>query len=201
MHLQSVTAPTGELISLAEAKASSRVDHETDNALITRLIAAAIAHLDGKNGTLNRALLTQQWALSLDGFPGQSGYHDACRITLPLPPLQSIQSIGYVDSDGANQTIAAEDYQLVTSAEPGYVVPAYGKSWPLARSQPEAVTISFTAGYGDAAANVPEPIRHAILLMVGAWYEHREEMVIGQTPNLIPLGARALLDPFKIWSL
>ena len=37
--------------------------------------------------------------------------------------------------------------------------------------------------------------------MVGAWYEHREEMVAGQTPILIPLGARALLDPFKIWVL
>lgn len=194
MGLSLAAAPSGDVVSLSEAKAALRVDTTDEDPLIIRLVAAATTRLDGADGLLGRALLTQQWALTLDGF---TGLGDG-RIILPLPPAQSVDSIVYVDAAGADQTMASGDYQVVTSAEPGYVVPAYGTSWPSARCQPDAVTVTFTTGYGAQAADVPDTIRQAILLMVGTWFEHREAVVIGQTPAVVPMSADALLAPHRI---
>jgi hypothetical protein len=47
-----------------------------------------------------------------------------------------------------------------------YLLPAYGSAWPWATSQADAISISFTAGYGDADTDVPENIRTAIALGV-----------------------------------
>jgi hypothetical protein len=46
-------------------------------------------------------------------------------------------------------------------------LPVYNSSWPSVTARADAVTIEFTAGYGDAGSDVPEPIRTAIALAVG----------------------------------
>ena len=60
----------------------------------------------------------------------------------------------------------------------------------------DAVRIAFDAGYGAADA-VPQAIKQAILMIVAHWYEHRETVVVGTGAVDIPLGANALLSPFR----
>jgi len=63
----------------------------------------------------------------LDAFP-------ADEIRLPVPPLKSITSITYYDSDGTLQTLSSTAYNTVTSTDdPGFVEPAYGETWPSTR--------------------------------------------------------------------
>jgi uncharacterized phiE125 gp8 family phage protein len=182
-----VTAPAVTPVSLTEAKAHLRVSDTADDTLITALINAAVAHLDGHDGILGRALVTQEWALKLDSFPAA--------IHLPVPPLQSVDAITYVDVAGATQTLATDQY-TVTSGQPAKIVPAYGKVWPPTLDVPEAVTIEFTAGYG-AAADVPAAIKAAILLHIGTLYRDRE--ATGEALSDLPMGYHALLAPYRVW--
>lgn len=167
MALTLTAAPASLPVSQAEVKAFVRIDDSAEDGVIDRMIAAAIGMVDGADGVLGRALITQTWALKLDAFPPE--------ITLPLPPLQSVSSITYFDADGAEQTLSASLYQIVGVGDhgPAKIVPAYGQAWPACQSIPEAVTVTFIAGYGDAA-DVPGPIRQAIEKAAADLYAMRE---------------------------
>jgi uncharacterized phiE125 gp8 family phage protein len=168
MGMTLLVAPSGEPITLAEAKLQCRVDGTDDDTLITGLIVVARKQAESCSA---HVLLTQQWRLDLDCFPVDS-------IDLPLPPLTSVQSITYLDGDGMRQTLAASEYTVIANKTPGVVLPAYGKSWPSCRVTPGSVQISFTAGFGDAAA-VPQEIKQWMLLHIDTWYEHRASVSVG----------------------
>jgi uncharacterized phiE125 gp8 family phage protein len=61
-----LTAPAAEPLSLAEAKAFLRVEHDDDDGVIAALIAGARLYVEGQT---RRALLTQTWRLVLDAWP------------------------------------------------------------------------------------------------------------------------------------
>jgi uncharacterized phiE125 gp8 family phage protein len=196
MSLVLITAPAVEPITLVEARAHLRITADgsppthADDDYVTALIQAARQHLDGKDGWLNRALITQTWELVLDEFPDQE-------IRIPLPPLQSITSIKYDDADGVEQTVDPANYVVDTKAQPGWVVPVSTYSWPSTMDTINAVRVRFAAGYGAAGTNVPMPIRQAMLLLVGAWYQSRESVVIGTIVNELPMAVDALLAPYR----
>lgn len=191
-----VTSPDLEpVLSLDEAKNHLRVDDEgsppshPDDTLIQSFIAGAINELDGIDGWLGRALVTQQWSLSIDWFP-------EWEILLPLPPLQSVQSVVYVDRDGVDVTLDTSDYRVIASdSDPGRIEPSYRKCWPCTRHQSGAVTISFTSGYG-APSDVPEIIRNYIRLRIGQLYEHRELVAMGVSVAPVPY-LRDSLESFR----
>src|SRR4029077_2953293 len=81
-------------------------------------------------------------------------------------PVQDVTEISYLDVDGTPIVLDASDYRVVQGQRP-YVVPAPGLSWPVVGAMPDAITVIFTAGYGDDGVDVPEPIRTAIALAAG----------------------------------
>lgn len=193
MHLTLKTPPAAAVVSVEEAKAHLRVDGADEDSYITALVAKATRAAEQ---FCDRAFISQDWVLVLDAFP-------ACgkMIKLPLPPLVSITKLDYVDASGASRTLAPEDYQ-VSKRSPAVVAPAPGKSWPATQAgRLDAVTIEFTAGYGDDTADVPVPIHHAILLLAAHWYENREPVNIGNIVNALPFTVDSLLAPYRVWSL
>lgn len=191
MPLRLVIAPTGNPVTLAEAKVHLRVSAAADDADITAMVTAATGQLDGRDGILGRALVTQQWQLLLDCFPGASV------IKMPLPPLQSVESITYVDAAGATQTLPTSVYAVDTASEPGVVSLKFAQVWPSTRTERNAVTIAFTAGYG-VASMVPERLKSAIKLMVGDLYENREAAIVG-VPRADNPAVANLLFPFRVF--
>jgi uncharacterized phiE125 gp8 family phage protein len=191
-ELTRVAPPSAAVLSLEEARLHLRVDaaggSHPDDTLIQAYVKAAVDELDGADGWLGRALCTQQWRLTLDAFP-------AGQICLPLPPLQTVDAIAYVDGDGAAQTLSPSAYRLLDWSDPARVEPIYGASWPATRGQAGAVSITFTCGFGDAA-DVPELIRNYIRLRVGQYYENRELVAIGVTIAEIPF-LRDSLENFR----
>lgn len=183
-----ISEPTAEPITLAEAKTHLRVDHSDDDSYIDALITAARKYLDGNCGVLGRALITQTWELTLARFPDGD-------IPLPLPPLQSITSITYIDQDGASQTLATSVY--AADLNENMVRLKYDQSWPDTRDVWNAVVIRFVAGYGAASA-VPKPLVHAIKLMVGDLYEHRQSVVMGVEPRMVPFAVDSLIAPYRV---
>jgi len=189
MALKQTTAPAALPVSPAEAKLHLRVDGADDDTLITAMLWAACQAAEQLTG---RALMPQAWQLACDQFPAT--------LVLTRVPVVSVNSIIYVDSAGADITLPNTEYSLDNACEFGFasVVPAYGKSWPSARVQPNSVRVIYQAGYANADA-VPESIKAWIKLQVGAMYENRELEGAVQT---YALGfADRLLDRYKVWGL
>jgi uncharacterized phiE125 gp8 family phage protein len=106
-----------------------------------------------------------------------------------------VTSITYTDENGVSQTWAASLY-LVDPAG-GRIQPAYGQVYPSTRAGIlNAVAVRFVAGYGAAATAVPENLRHAMKLLIGHWFLHRES-VTPETMTELPHAVEALLEPFR----
>lgn len=167
MRLVLIEPPAVEPLTAEEVKARLSIGSEVSDEVLDALIAAARQQIDGADGWLGRAFISQTWRGTLDGFP-------CSEIGIPLPPLQDILSVQHTDGDGMTQELDPAEYQIVQGRR-AYIIPAFGKSWPATRCTRDAVTIEFIAGYGDDPEDVPEPIRTAIAL---------------QTRHLISLASR-----------
>lgn len=188
MALVLKTPPATEPISLQEAKLYLRVDANDEDTLIAGLITVAREYVERITG---RALITQTWQQVLDRFPSV--------FALPKPPLRAVVSIAYKTEDGLTHVIPATDYVVDAASEPARIVPAPGLAWPSDTLYPVGgVVVEFEAGYGDAA-DVPIPIKQAILLLVGHFYEHREAVIVGSNATLLPFAVAALLSPYRTW--
>lgn len=181
---------TVEPVTAAEAKAHMRILNADDDTYIEGLITAARQHAEHYT---ERAFVTQTWTLKLDRFPDYFG-----DIRLPKPLLISVSSITYVDLDGTTQTLSSALYEVDAQSQPARIRPAYGQSWPTTRDQFNAVTITYTAGYGAAATAVPKAIKQAIMIMVAHWYENREPIITGTIVAEVPMSANALLGPYRV---
>jgi len=150
----------------------------------------------------HRALITQTWDLKLDTFPDWSRSDSPwAPLVLPKPPVQSITSISYIDTNGATQTWTASlydtDLPVGDYAAPARVLPAYQQIYPVTREVPNAVTVRFVAGYGGASA-VPFALKAAMKLLIGNWWMNREAAaIIRASADVLPFGVEALLWPFK----
>lgn len=191
-----VTGPTLDPVSLAETKAHCRVSISDDDGLLAGYLVAARQHVETY---LRRVLITQTWDVSFDyGWPSMTWKRE--RIELPFSPVQSVTSVTYIDSAGATQTLPPDQYKVArTDTGEWVIVPAYGASWPTVRREMEAVTVRFVCGYGSNPSDIPEPIRQAILLLVGHWYENREAVNVGNIVSELPFAVDALLFPFRVF--
>jgi len=148
---------------------------------IAAFIDEATGELDGPDGALGRALIQQTLRLKMDRFPAGTS-----PIRLPLPPLVSVTSVQYVDPDGATQTWAAAEYDVLTDREPGEIRPKYNYSYPSIRSIHEAVIVTYVAGYGTKHTDIPGPIRSWLKMRVGDKDALRQGIVTGTIATQIP---------------
>lgn len=156
-----VTPASDPAVSLEEAKDHLRVGHDDEDTLITACIAAATDHVERLIG---QALVTQTWAQSFPCFDW--------RMRLRPGPVQSIESVTYLDTDGAEQTLDAGDYRLLFDAEGAFVDRQPGGNWPSTQWRDDAVTVQFVAGVDPE--DVSPSLRAAVLLIVGDLYANRE---------------------------
>lgn len=182
-------APSEALLTLEEVKAHCRVDFSDDDALLTSLIQAATDHLDGWSGVLGRCLVNQNWRIDLPDWPASR-----C-IRLPFPDVSNV-TVKYFDADNQEITVAPSLYETVED-ERGVLVRLLDSfTAPTAYDDRSgAVRIEFTAGYG-AAADVPQSIKIAALLLIGHWYEHREGAE-GKDVRSVPLAVDRLITPLR----
>ncbi|MDB5654289.1 MAG: hypothetical protein JWQ94_1902 [Tardiphaga sp.] len=175
--------PSAEPVSLAEAKAFLRVEHDDDDAVITALIAAARGHIEALT---RRALLTQVWRFVRDGWPADG------RMALRSGPLRAVIAARVFDAAGIAHVIDVQRFVVDAAADgiasPGWALPVPGRGIA-------GIELDVELGYGPQPADVPEPLRLALRMLVAHWYDNRG--VVASGTALLPAGVAALIAPHR----
>jgi uncharacterized phiE125 gp8 family phage protein len=187
MALVMTSGPSLEPVTVSEAKAHLRLDSAAEDLLIASLILTSRLHIET---ALGLALISQAWTVTFDGWPGGDA------VALPLRPVQSIEEVRVRDASGDAAVLDPASYALDGQGVPARFI-WRGAVWPAPQQKLCGIEIDAVAGFGDAAADVPEPIRHAVLLLVAHWYERRDPIEIGATGTAIPRPVSELLAPYR----
>jgi len=154
----------GEAVTLEEAEAHLRFECDDDiqTELLQRCINSATKYAEDYTGLSVRE---QEIEIALNEFP-------ECGIKLPKHPILEINSVKYIDRDGVEQTVDANNYFVDDYEYKPELRPVHGFSWPSTRKQVNAVKVNYNAGYEDAY--VPDGIKSAILLLVSDLHANRD---------------------------
>lgn len=158
-HLKRTVEPTAWPVNLQEVKDFLDFGTTTadDNRRLMELIPQAV---DMVENDCQRGLCNQTWQLKLDSFPEE--------IELRVPPVTAVSSVTYIDADGDSQTFSSASYDTDLTGEPGRIKPkSNGSGWPTTKTIPNAVTVTFTAGYEN---DMPAVAKNAVLLAVKSLY-------------------------------
>jgi len=184
-----LSAPAVEPVTLDEARTFLRVEHNDDDAVIAALTAGSRIHVEAQT---RRALITQSWRITADSWP-QDGH-----LQIVPAPLQSLIAVRDYDVDNNAQALDVQAFvpDLAASALvfAPWALPAPGR---LAAG----IELDVTVGYGDAAIDVPEPLRQAIRLLTAHWYDNRGLVASGVSGALLPSTVAALIAPYRVMSL
>lgn len=183
MSLINTSLAITDPVSVTEVQEHGRISGE--DSYITGLIAAARAMAEHETG---RVIPEQTFTWVTN---------DLCDgMELPVYPVSAINSFSYVDVDGATQTIASNQYQIV---DKGFRQRLYSlDTWPaLQTSTHNRVTITLTAGVTAFSSD----IKQAIMMIALGLYENREDEVVGTTVSQISMGSKMILSKYKRFSI
>lgn len=177
-----------EPVSIFEARAHLRIDAESgahpEDGLISTLIAAARAHVEGVTGLV---LVQSTKDAYFDAF-------DTEGLRLPFNPVSSISFVKYVADDGALTTLASSVYRLDNASLRARLALEYGQVWPTTREVINAVQVRAVCG-----GTVEPALKQAITLLMAHWYENRTPVGAGSLADM-PHMVAALVEPYRIWS-
>ena len=187
-----VTAePAVEPVTLAEAKAHCRVQHDAEDDLITALIVAARNYCEQE---LDLAIIEQEITLKLDAWPsGRTIY-------LPRANLLSVTSVSYLDGASAIQTFA--DFTEDDFSTPARIV-NNTSDWPETANKANAITIVYRAGFSELSTgnehSTPQAVAQALLMLVAHWYSNRQAVNVGShnTSSEVQMSVSALLHKYR----
>lgn len=192
MNLRIITQPTAEPVTVEDAMFHCHVDGfgespvSADQTYVETLIT--VARQKAEEYT-QRKIAEATYELRLNDF--------AAIIYLPAP-VQSVQSVKYIDADGVEQTVSTDAY--VFDDHPDKPAIYQVDSYPIAKDIPSAVRIRFVAGYTTGSPNdnpLPEPLYQAMLMTIAHLYENRQDVADKQGYE-IPLTSRYLMDPYCV---
>lgn len=181
MGLVLVTPPSVEPLTLAQAKGQLKLYHDGDDDDVQAYIEAARTWWEGWTA---RAMLQQTWLLTARSFPEGNGL-----LPLAKGTIISVDAVSYRHpTTGASTPFT--DYVADLSVPNGRLEPAPGSSWPTVQDHPAGISVTFTAGYGAAPADVPSNVRQVMRLLMAHQYANREPVAVNASATELPLGVR-----------
>ena len=191
MNWRYLTNPTVEPVSYVDVKAQLRVDADDERAYLSSLIVAARLYAESDTQRTFIARQAQVTAYEGGGFFG-FGYgfgvgwwwHPEHGLRLPRGPVSSVQSV--TDLNGV--TVDPTTYHLRRVGDTDYL-----HGWNLSG----LTTVTYTAGYGPAAADVPQDVRTGILLHVAHLWENRSASTT-RPQSHIALGLDAIYGQYRV---
>lgn len=168
-----VTPPTVPLVTLAEVKAQCRVDGTANDEVLSLLITAATAYLDGYAGILGRCMRSQVWREEFTGWG---------TLSLALPDVSAVVVTGL---DEAGGTLAATNAELKSDGLGAFVE----TEGPAAAAR---VRVDYTCEMPAAQISLA---KQAALLLVSHWFDNRG--IVGVVSGQLPYAFEAIIAPLR----
>ncbi len=178
-----VDGPQLEPVSLAEAKGWLRVEGSDEDSLIQALIIAARLMVESEIGLV---LLAQNWRFVGDTWPSSEA------IPVPIGRVIAVTGARVFAANGMPQALNADNFEILKGEERDAVLPVTRPAPGRARG---GIEIDLRLGFGEFAAQVPEPLRLAMRQLIALWFENRGDATIIERG--LPAPVRALLKPFR----
>lgn len=153
-------SPAIEPVTADELKSYLRLDDEDDAALHV-LIASARLMVEAYTGL---RLITQIWC---QVFPKQT----SDTVTLSHWPVRQLKGITVLGDMPVSLDLA--NFQLIKEVRPARVISKAG-SWPQLRNSQYGYNIEIEVGFGSERTDVPEDLRHAVMVLAAEWYESND---------------------------
>lgn len=183
-----------EPLQLDAAMDFCRVTDAEEIPELERTIHAARRHVENLTG---RALTLQTWVLTAEDWHHIYDCRDARTIELRRTPLVSVTSVKYYDAaTGVLTTWDSANYHVLTGFSPGRIVRDADSSWPNVDDRPDAVQITFVAGYAEVA-NVPGEHTRAVAYLTRHFYDNRH-LASEQRMQALPHTFDALIDTLRV---
>jgi len=184
------TGPATTAISLAEAKAFLRVDsdYDDDDSYITSLIGVATNVVEQFT---RRRLITQTYNIYYDEFPPF--------MDLQVGNVASVTHVKYYDTNNTLQTLDTSEYDVDIRVKPGRIYQAEDGNFPNTYERANSVEVEFVVG--SAASDVEDAIKQAMYIVIGRYYENRQDVVTGTIASELPLMVDHLLTPYRLLEL
>jgi|9_EtaG_2_1085328.scaffolds.fasta_scaffold00083_14 uncharacterized phiE125 gp8 family phage protein len=109
----------------------------------------------------------------------------------------NVDAITYYNLNNVITTWNATNYLVDGASAPARVSLNVDKDYPDIADRKNAIIIQYTSGF-KKAGSVPQGIKQAILILVGQWYENRQEAIVGRSVGSIPMTARYIMDRYRI---
>jgi uncharacterized phiE125 gp8 family phage protein len=128
----------------------------------------------------------------LDAWPADG------RLTPRIGPLRDVIAARLFDAAGHASALDVQRFVVDASqgviASPCWSLPAPGRAVA-------GIALDLEIGFGATAAEVPEPLRQALRLLVAHAYENRGLVALGASVAMLPAGLHALVAPYRGLSL
>ena len=154
---------TAEPVTAEELRDWLRLDDTSQDTMLEGMITAARVAVEQHT---HRAFVEKTIKQSLAGFPASG-----C-IELLFPPLDSVSSVKYYDTDGTEQTIDSSNYIVDANRTVGLIQGVDNFSWPSSYERSDAVNVTFVTGKADA--EITKTAKVLIKLIAADLYEHAE---------------------------
>ncbi len=159
MGLALITAPTAEPLTVTQAKLFLRIDTTDEDSFIGECITAARNKIEE---ITHRQLMTATYRYSTNQLI------DGTYLILPKPPTATVTAVNAVSAAGVVSTISTSTYIIPIDAQPGHVIFTTTPDFDCRR--PDALRVTFTAGYGTASSYIPPLLIQGIYLLLEPLY-------------------------------
>ena len=182
MNFLYAAQPTGtDIVSLSDMKEFLRVDHSDEDATITAIIDSAVQSIQDYTG---RHFKTTTYTATLDSFYNTEFPYQ----------VDGVTTITYNDRAGNPQTLDSSKYFSDVIRKPGRI--KFKDTPDLEEDKFNRVAI-----VGAVTNSINPPLTHAIKMLAAHYYENRRAVVVGTITAVIPLGIKAIINPYRIISL
>lgn len=195
MLLREETAPAFEVLPVAEFRdylrlgsgfgiaAEDVAEDAAEAKALAGFLRAAMTKIEARTG---KVLLARRYRLQLDDW------RDRMRQTLPLAPVQAIETVEILDSGGGATAVPQETWRLVEDDHRPALMPV-GLCLPHV-PRLGSVVLRFTAGFGEGWEDIPGDLALAVLILATVYYEDR-----GLAANMraLPAAVSSLIEPWR----
>lgn len=179
-----IDSSPAEPVSLETIRQHCRVIATDEDDLLRFYLASARDFVSAETGmVLVRSTIRERFR---DWRPGDI-------LELTAWPVIGVTAIVYLDANGAEQTLDPGAYRQALDHRPAALL-SIVDAWPSFADRPDAITITYSAGFDPIDRPAPDAAKQAIMLLVAHSYRTREAVVVGSINSQLELGVERLID-------